>query len=104
MWPPGGTFWFQIFIQAPSPEVWSETISGSEKVLAEKWGGFFLGGYLLGKNLSAAARPREWSEPPWPHLAIHAAEHEFPRLRGLPRAQPATEEAGRSMGAGPELF
>jgi hypothetical protein len=27
-----------------------------------------------------------------------------PRLRGLPHAQPATEEAGRSMGAGPELF
>jgi hypothetical protein len=38
------------------------------------------------------------------HLAIHAAEHEFPRLHGLPHAQPATEEAGRSMGAGPELF
>ena len=32
----------------------------------------------FGKNLSAAARPRERSEPPWPHLAIHAAEHEFP--------------------------
>src|SRR5215475_10511637 len=29
--PPGrGTFWFQIFIQAPSPEVWSKTISGAE--------------------------------------------------------------------------
>ena len=29
--PPGrGTFWFQIFIQAPSPEIWSETISGAE--------------------------------------------------------------------------
>src|SRR5215510_11483118 len=58
----------------------------------------------FGKNLSAAARPRERSEPPWPHLAIHAAEHELPRLHGLPHAQPATEEAGRSMGAGPELF
>src|SRR6516165_8522920 len=30
----GGTFWFQIFIQAPSPEIWSETISGGEEVLA----------------------------------------------------------------------
>jgi len=28
--PVGGTFWFQIFIQAPSPEIWSETISGGE--------------------------------------------------------------------------
>src|SRR5262249_33932453 len=38
--PPGrGTFWFQIFIQAPPPEIWSETISGGEEVLAGKWGG-----------------------------------------------------------------
>src|SRR5215470_6555158 len=41
--PVGGTFWFQIFIQTPSPEIWSETISGSEKVLAGKSGGLFLG-------------------------------------------------------------
>src|SRR6516164_11199547 len=47
--PVGGTFWFQIFIQAPSPEIWSETISGGEEVLAEKWGGLFLG-HLLGKK------------------------------------------------------
>ena len=47
--PVGGTFWFQIFIQAPSPEIWSETISGGEEVLAGKWGGLFLG-YLLGRN------------------------------------------------------
>src|SRR5262249_6806869 len=47
--PVGGTFQFQIFIQAPSPEIWSETISGGEEVLAQKWGGLFLG-YLLGKN------------------------------------------------------
>ena len=47
--PVGGTFWFQIFIQAPSPEIWSETISGGEEVLAEKWGGLFLG-YLLRKK------------------------------------------------------
>src|SRR5262249_5457851 len=39
--PVGGTFWFQIFLQAPSPEIWSETISGGEKVLAAKWGGLF---------------------------------------------------------------
>ena len=47
--PVGGTFRFQIFIQASSPEIWSETISGGEEVLAGKWGGLFLG-YLLGKN------------------------------------------------------
>src|SRR5262245_62846215 len=29
------------FIQAPSPEIWSETISGGEEVLAQKWGGLF---------------------------------------------------------------
>src|SRR5215469_17378421 len=29
--PVGGTFWFQIFIQAASPEPWSETISGNEE-------------------------------------------------------------------------
>ena len=47
--PVGGTFWFQIFIQAPSPEIWSETISGGEEVLAGKWDGLFLG-YLLRKK------------------------------------------------------
>src|SRR5262249_5159126 len=39
--PGGGTFWFQIFIQVSSPEIWSETISGGEEVLAGKWGGLF---------------------------------------------------------------
>src|SRR5262245_40965482 len=30
--PPGrGTFQFQIFVQTPAPEIWSETISGSEE-------------------------------------------------------------------------
>src|SRR5262249_6257967 len=29
------------FIQAPSPEIWSEAISGGEEVLAGKWGGLF---------------------------------------------------------------
>jgi len=39
--PVGGTFWFQIFIQAPSPEIWSETISGGQEALAGKWGRLF---------------------------------------------------------------
>ena len=47
--PVGGTFWFQIFIQAPSPEIWSETISGSEEGPGAEVGSLFLG-YLLGKN------------------------------------------------------
>src|SRR5215475_6075476 len=59
--PVGGTFWFQIFIQAPSPEIWSETISGDEEVLAGKWGGLFLG-YLLGKNFRQ--RDRDHLVPP----------------------------------------
>src|SRR5262249_26166511 len=43
MWGPpvGGTFWFQIFIQAPSLEIWRKTISGAEGGLARKWGGLF---------------------------------------------------------------
>src|SRR5262249_53923887 len=48
--PPGGrALENRKFIQAPSPEIWSEAISGGEEVLARKWGGLFLG-YLLGKN------------------------------------------------------
>ena len=57
----GGTFWFQIFIQASSPEIWSETISGGEEVLAGKWGGLFLG-YLLRKNFWR--RDRDHLVPP----------------------------------------
>ena len=59
--PGGGTFWFQIFIQAPSPEIRSETISGGEEVLAGKWGGLFLG-YLLGRNYRR--RDRDHLGPP----------------------------------------
>ena len=51
--PVGGTFWFQIFIKAPSLEIWRKTISGGEEVPAGKWGGLF-SGYLLGKKFSAA--------------------------------------------------
>src|SRR5215510_12345758 len=48
--PVGGTFWFQIFIQASSPEIWRKTIFGGEGgCWRGKWGGLFLR-YLLGKN------------------------------------------------------
>ena len=59
--PGGGTFWFQIFIQASSPEIWSETISGGEEVLAGKMGWPVLG-YLLGKNFRR--RDRDHLVPP----------------------------------------
>ena len=40
--PVGGTFWFQIFIQAPSPEIWPKTIFGGEGgYWRGKWGGLF---------------------------------------------------------------
>ena len=29
--PVGGTFWFQIFIQASSPEIWRKTIFGGDE-------------------------------------------------------------------------
>jgi hypothetical protein len=50
--PVGGTFWFQIFIQAPSPEIWRKTISGAEGGSGEEVGWPVLG-YLLWKKLSA---------------------------------------------------
>src|SRR5262252_1478598 len=55
MWAPpvGGTFWFQIFIQAPSLEIWRKTISGAEGGSGEEVGWPVLS-YLLGKKLSAA--------------------------------------------------
>src|SRR5262249_46174913 len=36
--PVGGTFWFQIFIQAPSLEIWRKTISGGEGGSGEEVG------------------------------------------------------------------
>jgi len=48
--PVGGTFQFQIFIQTPSPEIWSETISGSEEGPGGEVGRLFWGN-LLGKNI-----------------------------------------------------
>ena len=74
--PVGGTFWFQIFIQVPSPEIWLETISGGEEVLAGKWDGLFLG-YLLGKNFRR--RDRDHLVPPRRmDAAVYRAEVCYP--------------------------
>src|SRR5215468_475274 len=53
--PVGGTFWFQIFIQAPSPEIWRKTISGAEGgCWRGKWGGLFWA-TSFGKNYRRCA-------------------------------------------------
>src|SRR5262245_12465538 len=49
------------FNQAPTPEIWSETISGGEGVLAGRWGGLFLG-YFLRRNYPR--RNRDHLVPP----------------------------------------
>src|SRR6516225_5040456 len=79
------------FIQAPSPEIWSETISGGEEVLAGKWGGLFLD-YLLGKNFRR--RDRDHLVPPrWMDAAVYRAEVCYPfgpkhgRYRAVKRRQ-----------------
>src|SRR6516162_6252578 len=60
--PPGGRAREnRKFIQAPSPEIWSETISGGEEVLAQKWGGLFWA-TSLGKNFWR--RDRDHLVPP----------------------------------------
>src|SRR5262249_7567083 len=88
--PVGGTFWFQIFIQAPSLEIWSETISGGEEVLAGKWGGLFLG-YLLGRNYRR--RDRDHLISPRRMDAVYRAEvcYPFCRKHGRHRAMKRRE-------------
>src|SRR6516225_1299125 len=82
----GGRAKIEKFIQAPSPEIWSETISGGEEVLAGKWDGLFLG-YLLGKNFRR--RDRDHLVPPrWMDSAVCRAEvcYAFGRKHGRHRA------------------
>src|SRR5262245_9540257 len=82
--PVGGTFWFQIFIQAPSPEIWSETISGGEEVLAQKWGGLFWA-TSLEKNF--LRRDRDHLVPPRRmDAAVYRAEVCYPFCRRPGRA------------------
>ena len=48
--PVGGTFWFQIFIQAPPLEIWRKTISGTEGGSGEEVG-WPIFGYLLWEKI-----------------------------------------------------
>jgi len=86
--PPGrGTFWFQIFIQASSPEIRRKTIFGGEGgCWRGKWGGLFLG-YLLGKNYRRRDRDR-LAPPRWMDAAVCRAEvcYSFGREHGRHRA------------------
>ena len=65
--PVGGTFCFQIFIQAPSLEIWRKTISGAEGGSGEEVGWPVLGD-LLGKKIIGGVtaivsyRPGGWMQ------------------------------------------
>src|SRR5262245_24943571 len=82
LYPPvGGTFWFQIFIQASSPEIWSETISGSEEGPGGEVGWPVFGLPPSEKNLSAAAARHHFHRrfAAWPgRRARHWAEKSTP--------------------------
>src|SRR5262245_56408974 len=71
--PVGGTFRFQIFIQAPSLEIWRKTISGAEGGSGEEVGWPVLG-YLLGENFRRCDRdhlvPLWMQQPTVPRCAI----------------------------------
>src|SRR5262249_25360277 len=78
MWDPpvGGTFWFQIFILAPSLEIWRKTISGAEGGCSRGRGWPVLG-YLLRKNFRR--RDRDHLVPPrWTDAAVYRAEVCYP--------------------------
>ena len=64
--PVGGTFQFQIFIQAPSLEIWRKTISGAEGVAgAGKWGGLFWATSLekiIGGVIAIISCPGGWMQ------------------------------------------
>jgi hypothetical protein len=71
-----GDFLVSNFHPGASPEIWSETISGGEEVLAGKWGGLFLG-YLLWKNYRRRDRDR-LVPPRWIDAAVYRAEVCYP--------------------------
>ena len=84
--PVGGTFWFQIFIQAPSLEIWRKTISGAEGGSGEEVGWPVLG-YLLGKNYRRHDRDR-LVPPRWMDAAVYRTEVCYPLCRKHGRHRP----------------
>src|SRR5262249_21812294 len=74
--PVGGTFWFQIFIPASSPEIWRKTISGADGGSGEEVGWPVLG-YVLGKDYRRRDRDR-LVPPRWMDAAVYRAEVCYP--------------------------
>src|SRR5262249_29339202 len=71
--PVGGTFWFQIFIQAPSPEVWRKSISGGEGGCWRGNGVACFWATSFGKNYRRRDRDR-LVPPRWMDTAVYRAE------------------------------
>jgi hypothetical protein len=74
--PGGGTFWFQIFIQAPSLEIRHKTIFGGEGTAWRgKWGGLFWA-TSLEKIFGGATAIVSYSR--WMDTAVYRAEVCYP--------------------------
>src|SRR5262245_11691541 len=84
------------FIQAPSPEIWSETISGGEEVLAGKWGGLRGPGSAPRSShnlcISLVCGKRR------PHELQHQSRRSVSADRPLCRPHSQGNEASRSAG------
>src|SRR5262249_13639250 len=82
MWAPppvGGAFWFQIFIQAPSPEVWRKSISGGEGGCWRGNGVACFWATSFGKNYRRRDRDR-LVPPRWMDTAVYRAEVCYPSV------------------------
>src|SRR5262245_53682153 len=78
--PPGrGAFWFQIFIQAPSPEVWRKSISGGEGGCWRGNGVACFWATSFGKNYRRRDRDR-LVPPRWMDTAVYRAEVCYPSV------------------------
>ena len=74
--PIGGTFWFQIFIQAPSLEIWRKTISGAEGGSGEEVGGLFWATSL--EKIIGGVTAHRLVPPRWMDAAVYRAEVCYP--------------------------
>src|SRR5262249_20994109 len=75
--PVGGTFWFQIFIQASSPEICRKTIFGGEGGCWRGSGVACFGATSFGKNYRRRDRDR-LVPPRWMDAAVYRAEVCYP--------------------------